>query len=204
MDTVPKPILETIVSLVSLSDQLALLLTNKLICGVTQPSIDRLRRVVKTLRNWKIRVLPGTSSRTRREIIEASTRICQQYNPGQGPFLPVVLTIRLLEICYRSAPPTRIEAMLMLRIRRALKRSDLTPLQDACFLDGRLDFGLTWEYFRGMNHDIRPQLNMFLNDLFLPQVEYALSTYSVLSEQHRSSNYTGHHELCNVMCGNTV
>lgn len=194
---------EHVVRQLSLCDQLTLLLTSQFLCRLTQPDVYRhKRRMIALVRNWKIRVLPWTSSRTRREIEEASARLCQQYDERTGPFLPVSLIVHNLEICHRDTAPILIEAMMVVRIRRALRRSDLADLEENSFIYGRLQQGLLWQYLRSKHEDLKSRLMLFLHDLFLPQVEHALSTFSVLPAQRKVTSLANH-EVMLVLIGNT-
>ncbi len=193
---------EHVVRRLPLSDKLALLLTNRFARRSTQPHIQHHKRlIICVLRNWKIRVLPWASSRTRRQIEDASSQICRQYDKRAGPWLPVLLTLQQLQICHRDSPPNLIEAMIVLRIRRALRRSGLADLEAQTFLHGQFQYGLFWQYIFTKQHELRPQLTVFLHDLLLPQVEYALSTYSVLPQQRIVNSRTSH-EVMLVLRGN--
>lgn len=205
MELVEKNVLERIASLLRLPDQLALLLTSKLLSSATQPAIDRRKKVtIAILRNWQIRVLPWSSSRTRCQIAEAVSQVCQQYDRRCGPFLAMALIVSHLAFCYLTTSPTRVEAMLIVRIRRALRRSYMSDLEIAVFSYGRLDYGLFWEYMQSLSNDWKSRLVLFMNDLYLPQIEYALSTYKVLPAQLKAGRLTDHEDVMFILCGNTL
>lgn len=175
LDAIPQVLLVNILLLLPLSDRLALLLTNKHVRKVTQPRLERHRRLLINIsRNWKIRVLPGSLSQTRREIVEAYSQIIVEHDLDWPPCLLLVLTLGWLTIWYRTAPPTLMETMLALRVRRALRRSNLSDIEGACFFDGLLDLESLQQYLLARDYDIKPKLIVFLNDLFLSLLESVL------------------------------
>lgn len=159
--------------------------------------------LIGLVRNWQIRALPGTLSRTRLYLQRAIRYVCGHHwkIARIASVLPMHMALVTLERAYES--PKRKDdlltsrvSILVIRIRRALRRAELEDLEKDVIIDGHFVSDMFMRYVGEQKSIIQSRLLTFMDELFLPQVKrksirflFILTCYQRERKVHRRTSF---------------